>query len=144
MFIGEYSHTIDQKGRLAIPFRFRKYLRIGAIVAKGLIDKCLSLYPKEEWEKLANKLTSLPISDPKARAFTRLIFSGAIEVSFDRQGRILLPLYLREYAGLKNQAVIAGVYTRIEIWNKKAWDQYKNQSEKESKDISSHMKELGV
>lgn len=144
MFIGEYIHTIDEKGRLAIPYRFRKYLKEGAVVAKGLVDKCLCLYPKEEWEKLSAKLTSLPISDPKARAFTRLIFSGATEVKFDRQGRILLPNYLREYASLKNQAVVAGVYSRVEIWEAEAWEKYKAESEKGSDDISAHLGELGV
>jgi MraZ protein len=144
MFIGEYLHTIDEKGRLAIPYRFRKYLKEGAVVAKGLVDKCLCLYPKEEWERLSAKLTSLPISDSKARAFARLMFSGAVEVSFDRQGRILLPNYLRQYVGLKTQAVIAGVYSRVEIWDQKAWEQYKENSEKGSEEISKHMSELGV
>lgn len=144
MFIGEYSHSIDEKGRLAIPFRFRKFLKEGAVVAKGLVDRCLCVYPKEEWEKLSSKLTALPISDPKARAFARLIFSGATEVNFDRQGRILLPVYLRDYAGLKAQAVISGIYSRIEIWDAKDWGQYKHQSEKRSEDISKHMSELGV
>jgi len=144
MFIGEFLHSIDKKGRVAIPFRFRKYLRGKAVVAKGLVDKCLCLYPKEEWEKLSARLTSLPISDPKARAFSRLIFAGAIEVGFDRQGRILLPNYLKEYAGLKTKCIVAGVYSRVEIWDEKAWQQYKVKSEKESGDISKHMEELGV
>jgi len=144
MFIGEYTHSIDEKGRLAIPYRFRKYLKEGAVVAKGLVDKCLCLYPKKEWEKLSAKLTSLPISDPKARAFARLIFSGAVEVSFDRQGRVLLPNYLRQYINLKEQAVIAGVYNRVEIWEEESWQRYKEQSEKGSEEISKHMSDLGV
>jgi MraZ protein len=144
VFIGEYLHSIDEKGRLAIPFRFRKFLKEGAVVAKGLVDKSLSVYPKEEWAKLAAKLTSLPISDSKARAFTRLIFSGATEVSFDRQGRILLPGYLRKYANLKTQAMIVGVYTRIEIWDEKTWNQYKQKSEKETPGLAKHMEELGI
>lgn len=144
MFIGEYLHSVDEKGRIAIPYRFRKLLKEGAVVAKGLVDKCLCVYPKQEWEKLSAKLTALPFSDPKARAFSRLMFSGAVEVGFDRQGRILLPAYLREYASLKGQSVVAGVYSRIEIWDEKAWHGYKKQSEKGSEDISEHMTELGV
>jgi len=144
MFIGEYLHSIDNKGRLAVPYRFRKLLKQGAVVAKGLIDKCLCIYPKEEWERLAGKLTTLPIADEKARAFSRLMFAGAVEVSFDRQGRILLPAYLREYAGLRNQVMIAGVYSRVEIWDKNAWESYKEKSEKESNAITKHIGELGV
>lgn len=142
MFIGEYLHKVDEKGRVAIPYRFRKLLREGAIVAKGLLDRCLCLYPKTEWERLSSKISQLPISDPKARAFSRLIFSQAVEVGFDRQGRILLPSFLREYAGIKDEAVIAGVHWRAEIWNKKAWEEYKQQSEKASTDISKHLEGL--
>jgi len=144
MFIGEYLHKVDEKGRVAIPYRFRKLLREGAVVARGFSDKSLSLYPKGEWEKLSEKLMSLPISDIKARAFTRLIFSQAVEVGFDRQGRILLPLFLKKYAGIKNEAVVSGVYQRVEIWDKKVWDEYKKKSEKESTDISKHLQELGI
>jgi len=144
MFIGEYTHTIDGKGRLAIPYRFRKYLKQGAVVAKGLVDQCLFLYPKEEWEKLSAKLAVLPISDPKARAFSRLIFSGASEVSFDRQGRILLPSYLREYADLKDQGVIVGVHSRVEIWNQEKWERYKKESENAQEGLTDHMQDLGV
>ena len=144
MFIGEYLHSVDAKGRIAVPYRFRKLLKQGAVVAKGLIDRCLCIYPKDEWDKLSIKLSSLPISDQKARAFSRLMFSGAVEVSFDRQGRILLPSYLREYAGIKIQAIISGVYSRVEIWDKKSWDTYKDKSEHESIDITKHLNELGV
>ena len=144
MFIGEYLHSIDEKGRLAIPYRIRKFLRGGAVVCRGIIDKCLFLYPKEEWEKLAGKLSQLPLSDPRARAFTRLIFSGAVEVSFDRQGRILLPAFLRQYAGIKNQVVISGVYNRVEIWDEKAWQLYKKEMEGKRQEIAKRLGELGV
>lgn len=144
MFIGEYQHSIDPKGRLAIPYRIRKFLRGGAVVAEGIIDKCLFLYPKDEWEKLAAKLAELPLSDPQARAFTRLIFSGAVEVGFDRQGRILLPGFLRGYAGIKNQAVITGVYNRVEIWDKNIWQLYKKEMESKPRDIAKRLGELGV
>lgn len=144
MFIGEFRHTIDGKGRLAMPYRFREYLKHGAVVAKGLVDKCLCVYSREEWEKLAAKLSALPLSDPKARAFSRLMFSGAMEVDFDRQGRILLSAYLRDYANLKTQAVISGMHTRIEIWDEKGWQEYEKKTAEMESDISKHMEELGI
>lgn len=113
-------------------------------MARDLTDKCLSIYSKAEWQKLAEKITALPVSDPKAKAFARLIFSGAMEVGFDRQGRILLPLILRHYAQLKNQAVVAGVYTRIELWNEANWQAYKIKSEKSETEINRHLEEMGV
>lgn len=144
MFIGEYQHTIDAKGRLSVPYRFRKYLQKGTVVAKGLAERYLAVYPKEEWDKLATKLLALPISDPKARAFTRLIFAGAMEVGFDRQGRVLLSNYLRDYAGLKNQAIIAGLYTRLEIWDARAWETYQKKVKESEAEISKHLEVLGI
>ncbi len=144
MFIGEFSHSIDPKGRLAIPFRFRKILKDGGVVARSVNETCLAIYPSEEWEKLAAKLTSLPLSDPKARAFSRLMFSGAVEVHFDRQGRILLPGFLREFAKLKNQVMLCGVYNWIEIWDEKLWQSYKSKTEKESVTIEKHLSNLGI
>jgi len=120
MFVGEYSHNLDAKGRLAIPYRMRRELEDGAVVTRG-IDGCLSLYTKEEWDKLASRIAALPLSDPKARRFSRFFLAGAAEVEFDKQGRILLPPYLREYANFATEVVIAGVYNRIEIWSKDAW-----------------------
>lgn len=143
MFIGEFKHSVDQKGRVAIPAKFRLHLIKGAVVTRGL-DNCLFLYPKEEWEELANKLAKLPISQKDARAFARLMLSGAMEVEIDKQGRITLPQYLREYAKIKNEAVITGLYTRIEIWDKDEWEKYKKESEENSVDISEHLGELGI
>ena len=94
MFIGEYQHSLDQKGRLAVPVKFRAELKKGAVVTKGL-DNCLFLYPKSEWQKLAKKLVNLPINKANTRAFSRLMLAGAMEVEFDKQGRIMLPEYLR-------------------------------------------------
>lgn len=145
MFIGEYTHSIDQKGRMAIPIKFRARLAEGAVVTRGL-DQCLFLYPKGEWEKLASKLTKLPISQKDARAFSRLMLAGAMDLDIDRQGRINLPQYLQKYAQIKLQeeVIIAGLYTRIEIWNKKVWEEYKKNAEKKSTDIAEHLGELGV
>jgi len=116
MFIGEYNHTIDDKGRLAIPAKFRKLLRGGAVVAKGL-DNCLVVYPKKEWTVLAQKISALPFNKTNDRSLARFILSGAAEVDFDNQGRITLPDYLCQFAALKKKAVVAGLYSRMEIWD---------------------------
>ena len=143
MFIGEYQHSLDQKGRLAVPVKFRAALKKGAVVTKGL-DNCLFLYPKSEWQKLAKKLVNLPINRANTRAFSRLMLAGAMEVEFDKQGRIMLPDYLRKYAGLSKKSIIAGLYNRLEIWNEAAWEKYKNSTEKDSGDIAEALGELGV
>lgn len=143
MFIGEYSHSIDQKGRMAIPVKMRGKLSDGAVVTKGL-DSCLFVYPKNEWEKLAEKLASLPISDTKARAFARNLLAGAMELEFDKQGRVLLPGYLRQYASLSGNAIIAGLYNRVEIWNEKSWNEYKNKIETNTEEITEHLSQLGI
>lgn len=143
MFIGEYKHNIDEKGRLALPAKFRQELKDGAVVTRGL-DNCLFLYTKKEWEKLAEKLANLPISQANSRAFARLMLAGAMDVEFDKQGRVVLPEYLRQFAGLKKSVVIAGLYTRLEIWDESAWKQYKAQTEAESGNIAERMAELGV
>src|SRR3990167_8663479 len=114
MFIGEFSHKIDAKGRSAIPVKFRAALKEGAVVTRGL-DSCLFIYTKKEWQILATKLAALPLSRADARAFARLMLAGAMDVDIDKQGRILIPDYLREYAGLKKEAVFTGFYNRIEI-----------------------------
>jgi len=143
MFIGEYSHNLDEKGRLAIPVKFRNHLKKGAVVTRGL-DSCLFLYTKLEWEKLAEKLAALPISQANSRAFARLMLAGAMDVEVDKQGRIVLPEYLRSFAELKKNAVIAGLYNRLEIWDQEKWSLYKNQTEAESGSIAEKMGELGV
>lgn len=135
MFIGEYHYTIDNKGRLAIPVKFREILANGGVVTRG-IDTCLFLYPKKEWETLASKLAQLPISQTKNRAFSRLMLAGAMDVEIDKLGRIMLPDYLRKYAGLSKMVVIAGLYNRLEIWDEARWEEYKIKSEKESPDIA--------
>jgi MraZ protein len=143
MFIGEYNHSLDTKGRLAIPAKFRSMLKKGAVVTRGL-DNCLFLYSKSEWEKIAQKLSQLPISQAKARAFSRLMLAGAMDVDFDSQGRIMLPEYLRKFAGLQKKTIVAGLYDRLEIWDEEAWDKYKEGTEKESAEIAEALGELGV
>ncbi|MFH1947237.1 MAG: division/cell wall cluster transcriptional repressor MraZ [Candidatus Magasanikbacteria bacterium] len=143
MFIGEYSHNLDEKGRLAVPKKFRSDLSKGAVVTRGL-DNCLFLYTKVEWKKLADKLATLPFSQSKARAFSRLMLAGAMDVNVDKQGRIMLPEYLRISAGLKKNIVVAGLYNRLELWDQKNWEEYKTKSEKESGEIAEGMFELGI
>ena len=143
MFIGEYSHNLDDKGRLAIPVKFRNELKKGAVVTRGL-DSCLFLYTKAEWQKLAEKLAALPISQANSRAFARLMLAGAMELDIDKQGRAMLPEYLRIFAGLTKSVVIAGLYNRLEIWDAEAWQKYKAQTEAESGSIAERMGELGV
>jgi len=143
MFIGEYSHSIDQKGRMAIPAKMRGKLSDGAVVTKGM-DNCLFVYPRIEWEKLAEKLANLPISDNKARAYARSVLAGAMELEFDKLGRVLIPGYLREFANLGNSVTVAGLYNRIEIWNEKAWKEYKLEADNQSDEINDHLASLGI
>ena len=143
MFIGEYNHNLDAKGRLAVPVKFRGLLKKGAVVTRGL-DNCLFLYSKEQWKKIAEKLANLPISQAKARAFSRLMLAGAMDVDFDNQGRITLPEYLRKFAGLGKKTVVAGLYDRLEIWDHNKWDEYKQGTEKESSKIAEALGDLGI
>ncbi len=143
MFIGEYSHNLDTKGRLAVPAKFRAMLKGGAVVTRGL-DNCLFLYTKKSWQELAEKLSKLPISQAKARAFSRLMLAGAMDVDFDNQGRISLPEYLRSFGKLKKKIVIAGLYDRLEIWDEVSWNKYKQGAESKSSDIAEALGELGV
>ena len=143
MFIGEYRHSIDEKGRLAVPAKFRSDLKSGAIVTRGL-DGCLYIYTATEWKKLADKLSALPMSKANSRAFARLMLAGAMDVALDKQGRVILPEYLRKYAGLKKNIIVAGLYNHLELWNETAWEVYKKQTEKDSGEIAEQLGELGV
>jgi len=143
MFIGEYTHNLDDKGRLAIPKKFRSELLKGAVVTRGL-DSCLFLYTQTEWKKLADRLANLPVSQAKARAFARLFLAGAMDVDLDKQGRVILPEYLRSFADLKKNVVVAGLYNRLEVWDEKKWGDYKSKTEGESAAIAETMFELGV
>jgi MraZ protein len=143
MFIGEYKHTVDSKGRLSIPSKFRRQLKEGVIITRGL-DSCLFLYPKKEWEKLATKLSQLSISQANNRAFTRLMLAGAWDVKLDKQGRVVVPDYLRKYAGFSKKTVIAGLFNRLEIWDVEKWNKYKEGTEKSSNEIAEALGEIGV
>jgi len=143
MFIGEYNHSIDTKGRLNIPSKFRGELGEEFIVTKGL-DNCLFVYPLDEWKVLEDKLKQLPMTNRDARAFVRFFFSGATECELDNQGRIRIPNNLREHALLEKEAVIIGVGTRIEIWSNDQWQQYNDDANLSYDDIAAKMQELGI
>jgi MraZ protein len=123
VFTGEYRHTVDDKGRIAVPAKFRVQLGAGAVVSRWL-DACLAIHTEQGWEALAAKVAALPITDQSARRFQRLIFAGAAEVELDRQGRILLPAYLREHIELGNEAVVVGSRDHAEIWVPTTWATY--------------------
>ena len=143
MFIGEYKHTIDEKGRMAVPAKFRGTLGERSIITRGL-EKCLFIFNASEWEEFAKKLVALPMAQANSRAFARFILGGAMEVELDSQGRILLPDYLRTYAHLKKQAVVTGLYNRIEVWDEDAWNTYKAETESHSDEIAERLSELGI
>lgn len=143
MFIGEFTHNLDVKGRIAIPVKFRDKVSGGAIITRGL-DHCLFIFTNKEWETLAQKLIALPMAQANSRAFSRLMLAGAMDVELDKQGRILIPDYLREYAGLKKEIVVAGIYNRMEIWDKEKWNEYKTKTESESDEIAEKLGELGI
>ncbi|MFH1162264.1 MAG: division/cell wall cluster transcriptional repressor MraZ [Candidatus Jorgensenbacteria bacterium] len=143
MLLGEYRHSVDPKGRIAIPAKFRGKVGSGAIITRGL-DHCLFVFGAKEWEALAAKLTALPLAQANSRAFARLMLAGASDVELDTQGRILIPDYLRTYAGITKQAVVAGVMNRMEIWDEKAWDSYKAKTESSSDEIAEQLGALGI
>jgi len=143
MFIGEFKHTLDTKGRVAIPVKFRDKLGTNAIITRGL-DRCLFVFTSREWETLAQKLIALPLAQANSRAFTRLMLAGAMDVEIDKQGRVLIPDYLRKYAGLGKEVVVAGLYNRIEVWDSQAWKGYKEKTESESDEIAEKLGELGI
>ncbi len=143
MLIGEYIYSIDQKKRLAIPAKFRSKLGRKAVVTRG-VDSCLVIYPIVEWAKLAKKLQELPVSKVDARGFARIMLSGAVDVILDKLGRILLPDYLKKYAGLKKEVAILGLSNRLEIWDNRKWEQYKQKKEKEVGEMVSNLTDLGI
>lgn len=141
MFMGEYNHTIDAKGRLIIPSKFREILGDAFVVTKGL-DGCLFVYDNEEWKRFEEKLRSLPITNKEARQFVRFFLAGATEAEVDKQGRILIPNVLREFAELTKDVVLVGVGSRIEIWGKERFED--TATFEDMDEIAEHMAELGL
>lgn len=143
LFMGEFQHNLDDKNRLIMPAKFREGLGERFIITKGL-DTCLFAYPATEWQELATKLQSLPFTKADSRAFVRLFFSGASECEFDKQGRIVIPGNLKDYAKLDKECVVIGVSNRVEIWSKAQWDNYSSGAEGAYEEIAEKLDGLGI
>lgn len=141
MFMGEYNHTIDTKGRMIVPSKFREQLGNEFVVTKGL-DGCLFVYPNEEWQNIEEKFRNIPLTTKDARKFSRFFFAGAATCEVDKQGRILIPPVLREFADIQKEVVSVGVLNRIEIWSKDRW--IDTNSYDDMDEIAEHMAELGL
>jgi MraZ protein len=143
MLIGEHAHAIDDKGRLQVPAKWRSLLAGGAVVTKGF-DGSLKCYPMLVWEDIAAKLVQLPQSQPDARAFVRQTLAGAVDVELDKSGRMLLPQYLRSFAGLSKQVTLAGLADHFEIWDEATWQRYQEAIDPSSPNYSQTLKEIGI
>lgn len=141
MFMGEYSHIIDAKGRLIVPSKFRELLGDEFVLTKGL-DGCLSIYPMDEWKAFEEKLKALPLTNKNARTFSRFFVAGATACELDKQGRILVPATLREFAGLEKDVILTGNITRIEIWSKAKWSENSNYDDMDA--IAEGMQDMGI
>lgn len=143
MLLGEYTHTLDPKKRLALPAKFRKELGKKVVLTHGL-DNCLFVYPMKQWEKIAEKLASLPLGQADTRGFNRFMLAGAEEVELDSLGRILIPDFLKEFAKLESSVVVAGVHTRLEIWDSAAWAAYKERVRSRADALAEKLGEIGA
>lgn len=141
MFMGEYQHNLDTKGRIIVPAKFRDGLGESFVITRGL-DHCLFAYPLEEWKQLEEKLKKLPLTKKAARSFTRFLLSGASECEIDKQGRINIPQSLRTYAKLTKECIVIGVSNRVEIWDKATWDEYMNESEESFAEIAEDLMDI--
>ena len=143
MLIGEYAHILDPKKRLSLPSKFRKELGRKVVVTRGL-DNCLFVYSGKEWKKVSERLGELSIGQSDTRGFNRFMLSGAVEVEVDSVGRILIPDFLKEFANLRNKVIVAGIHNRVEIWNEKAWIEYKRRIERQADQMAEKLGEIGV
>jgi MraZ protein len=143
MLIGEYLHTLDTKKRLSLPSRFRKEVGRRVVVTRGL-DACLFMFPLKAWQKIAQKVSNLPVGQADTRGMSRFLLAGAVEVEVDSAGRILIPDFLKEFAGLKSRVVLAGVSDRVEIWNDKVWEEYKHRIERGADRMAQTLGDLGI
>jgi MraZ protein len=143
MFLGEYEHTLDEKGRFTIPAKFRAQLASGLVITRG-IDRCLVLHPMDHFMGLAAKVSNLPATSPQARGFRRLEFSGAVDAAPDKQGRVGLPTHLREYANIDKQVVIIGLFDYCEIWNPETWQELRQRSYDDPEGRAEQFANLGI
>lgn len=143
MLIGEYTHTIDPKKRLSLPAKWRKELGKTVVVTRGL-DNCLFVYPNSAWQEITKKVSQLSFGSEATRSFNRFFLSGAVEVDVDKLGRILLPDFLKEFAGLDSKVALAGVHDRVEIWDEERWQSYKEKIEGQADALAERLGEIGV
>jgi len=143
MLIGEYTHSIDEKNRISLPSKFRGEVGRKVVITRGL-DNCLFLYPVSEWKKISSKLSELGMGQAGSRGFSRFMFSGAVEISVDGIGRVLLPDFLKAFAKLKEKVIFAGVSNRVEIWDEKTWRDYKSKIEKQGDLLAEKLGEVGA
>lgn len=143
MFLGEFRHSLDKKGRVILPAKFREALTDGIVVTRGL-DNCLWIFPKAEWYQVEDGIRKLSLTKNNARKFTRFLLGGATEEELDRQGRVSLPSHLREYAGLIKEIVIIGVSNRLEVWSKENWEKYAKEAEESFVDVAEELAEFEI
>ena len=143
MFLGEFQHSLDAKGRVTLPAKFREALADGLVITKGM-EKCLFVFSRSEWPSLQDKVQSLSLGTKDARQFSRIFFGGATEEELDKQGRVLVPEHLRQYAELDKDAIIVGVSNRLEVWNKENWDAYVREAESSYVEIAEELTDLGL
>ncbi len=143
MFIGEYNHTVDTKGRMNVPAKFREDLGERFYITKGL-DNCLFMFPESEWRVFEEKLKALPLTNRNARAFVRLFFAGATECTLDKQGRVNIPQTLRDHGEIEKDVIVIGVGTRVELWSESNWNAYNDPDNISYDDIAEQMAELGI
>ena len=143
MLIGEYTHTLDPKKRLSVPSKWRRELGKSVVVTRGL-DNCLFVYPLKAWSQITQKIGQLPLGQADTRGFNRFFLSGAVETEVDSAGRILVPDFLKAFAGLGSKVVLAGIHDRVEIWDEKTWTEYKRRIEKQGNALAEKLGEVGV
>lgn len=143
MFLGEYEHSVDSKSRIAVPAKFRSQLEGGLVVTRGF-ERCLQVYPMAQWQALSERVSGLSLGMAEARQLRRLLFASAFDTEVDKQGRILLPANLREYAGIGDEAVVAGMNTYFEIWSKTDWEAAMSELDESSSAIAAQMAEIGI
>jgi MraZ protein len=143
VFLGEFDHSVDTKGRIAVPAKFRTQLEGGLVVTRGF-ERCLQVFPMEQWQQLSERVSSLPAASAESRQLRRLLFSSASDTELDKQGRILLPANLREYAGIGDTAVVAGMNTYFEIWSKDDWEAAMDALDETSATIAAQLAEIGI
>ena len=143
MLIGEYLHTLDGKKRISLPSKFRKEVGRKVVITRGL-DACLFMFSQKAWEKIAEKVSGLPVGQADTRGMSRFLLAGAVETEVDGAGRILIPDFLKEFADLKSRVILAGVSDRVEIWNEKTWEEYKRKIEKGADQMAQTLGDLGI